>query len=342
MRLPPAPGRFPLVTIRMFGGCRQFLRSALATGAAVACLATAAAVAQEASSTAADWKTPRTAWGAPDVQGVWDYRTLTPLQRPAELAGRTTLTSAEAAVYEARENALRADYDHSPSVHAKWWLDYGRELTADRRTALIVDPPDGRIPPATDAARERRAVREARRRRGPADGADARRLGERCITFGLPRFPGAYNNHFLIAQTPTHAAIVAEMIHDVRLVALDGRQPPPGVVLQWHGASRGRYDGDSLVVETTQFSPRSAFWGSTAQLRLVERFTRVGPDTVEYAVTLADPATWTRPWTAVVPLKRTDQTLYEYACHEGNYGLRNILRNARLAELVGDSGRPAP
>ena len=260
---------------------------------------------------------------------------MTPLQRPKEFLGRETLTAEEAAAYEERQNAILDDYDRAPtpSVHARWWLDYGRALTKDNRTALIVDPPDGRIPDTTEAAKQRGAARADRRRQHPSDGVEDRRLGERCITFGMPRFPSAYNNNYLILQTPSHVAIVSEMIHDVRLIPVDGRPPLAGVS-QLHGDSRGHYDGDTLVIETRSFSSKSAFRGSTDGLRLVERFTRVGPDTVHYEVTLADPATWTRPWTALVPLNRTDQTLYEYACHEGNYGLRNILHNARLEEKM--------
>ena len=258
---------------------------------------------------------------------------MTPLQRPKELAGRETLTPDEAAAYEEQQNALRADYDRSPTVHAKWWLDYGNRLTEGNRTALIVDPPDGRVPTTTEAAKQRGAARAERRRQGPADGPDSRSLVERCISFGMPRFPGAYNNNYQILQTPTHVAIVYEMIHDVRIIALDGRPSLPGGELrQLYGDSRGHYDGQTLVVETTNFSPKGEFRGSSASLKLVERYTRVAPDTVHYEVTLSDPETWIRPWTALVPLNKTDQALYEYACHEGNYGLENILRNARLEE----------
>ena len=313
----------------------------LAPGAALLLMWPAGSAAQSAggdlagdaaAAAAADWAPPRTAWGAPDLQGVWDYRTLTPLQRPREFAGKATLTAEEAAAYEERQGALLDDYDRAPSVHAKWWLDYGRDLTADRRTSLLVDPPDGRLPAITEEARRRAAARAERRRARPDHSVEDRGLTERCLTFGMPRLPGAYNNNVQILQTPTHVAIVNEMIHDARIVPLDGRTHLTDAVPQWHGDSRGRYEGDTLVVETVNFSPRSAFRGSTAGLHLVERFTRVGPDTVHYAVTLSDPATWTRDWTALVPMTKTDQALYEYACHEGNHGLRNILHNARYAE----------
>ena len=307
---------------------------ALALGVALVLGLPAGAVAQSAVETApaAHWTVPRTPWGAPDLQGVWDYRTMTPLERPRELAGKATLTAEEAAAYEKQQNELLDDYDRSPSVHAKWWLDYGRALTGDRRTSLVVDPPDGRLPAVTEDARQRAAARSERRRQYGADAAEYRGLTERCITFGMPRLPGAYNNNYQILQTPTHVAIVSEMIHDARIVPLDGRPHLSADLPQWHGDSRGYYDGDTLVVETVNFSPKSAFRGSTETLRLVERFTRVGPDTVHYEITMADPATWTNSWTALVPMTKTDRALYEYACHEGNRGLRNILHNARYEE----------
>ena len=321
------------------------LRATLALALLVPAAAGAQSVAPEAPAPtgAADWTAPRTPWGAPDLQGVWDYRTATPLERPRQFAGRETMTAAEAAEYERRHSERLDDYDRSPSVHAKWWLDNGRELTADRRTSLLVDPPDGRIPGVTEDAKRRAAERNERRRQRSADAAEYRGLTERCITFGMPRFPGAYNNNYHILQTPTHVAIVAEMIHDARIVPLDGRPHLGADLPQWHGDSRGYYDGDTLVVETVNFSPKSAFRGSTTSLRLVERFTRVGPETVNYEITVADPATWTTSWTALVPMTKTDQAVYEYACHEGNLGLRNILHNARYEEDPDYAGKlPAP
>ena len=291
--------------------------------------ATAQAVAE---APVAGWTTPRTDWGVPDLQGIWDYRTATPLQRPLQFGDKETLTTEEVAAFEREESERLDDYDRSPSVHAKWWLDYGRQMTDDRRTSLIVDPPDGRIPPVTEAAKERAQARADLRRRRGADAAEFRGLGERCISFGMPRFPGAYNNNFQIFQTPTSVAIVSEMIHDVRVIPLDGRPGLSPEMAQWHGDARGYYEGDALVVETTNFSPKSGFRGATTDLRLIERFTRIDQDTVHYEITLDDPATWSRPWTALVPMKKTGQVMYEYACHEGNYGLGNILHNARYAE----------
>ena len=281
------------------------------------------------------WALPRTAWGVPDLQGVWDYRTMTPLQRPREFAGKTFLSDEEAAAYRTRTLAEQADYDRAPTVHAKWWLDYGTELTADKRTSLIVDPPDGRIPSLTPAARQRSAVRAARRRDHPADAAEYRSLSERCLTFGTPRLPGAYNNNYLILQTPDYVVIHSEMIHDTRVVSLDRGPSLAAAIPQLHGDARGWWDGDTLVVESTNYSPKGAFRGATARLRLIERFTRVGPDTIHYEITADDPATWTSTWAMMLPMTKTEQTMFEYACHEGNYGLENILANARAEDRGG-------
>jgi len=280
------------------------------------------------------WTAPRTAWGAPDLQGVWDYRTMTPLQRPREFADQAVFTAEQAAAYQARILEQQADYDRSPSVHAKWWLDYGKELTADNRTSLIVDPSNGRIPPTTEGARERSAARAAHRRAHPADAAEDRSNSERCLTFGTPRLPGGYNNNYQILQTPDHVVIVSEMIHDTRVVPLDGRPVLTSNVVQWHGDARGHWEGNTLVVESTNYSLGGAFRGATEALRLVERFTRVGPDTIHYEITADDAATWASPWTLMFPMVKTDQPMYEYACHEGNYGLENILGNARFEERV--------
>ena len=278
------------------------------------------------------WTPPRTAWGVPDLQGVWDYRTMTPLQRPREFVGKTFLTDEEAAAYRVRTLAEQADYDRAPSVHAKWWLDYGTELTADKRTSLIIDPPDGRIPSLTPAARRRSAATAERRRAHAADAAEYRSLTERCLTFGTPRLPGAYNNNYLILQTPGYVVIHSEMIHDTRVVPLDGRPSLASPIPQWHGDARGRWDGDTLVVESINYVPKGAFRGATARLRLVERFTRVGPDTIHYEITADDPATWTSSWAMMFPMAKTEQPMFEYACHEGNYGLENILGNARAED----------
>ena len=268
---------------------------------------------------------PRTPWGVPDLQGIWDNRTITPLERPRQFAGQETLTAAEAAAYEARTAEQR--------VGDRYYWDRGTMTVADRRTALITDPADGRVPPLTPAGQRRF---ETGRRQG-VGAADERNPSERCITRTVPRLPGLYNNHYQIFQTPGHVVIFMEMIHDARIIPLDTRPPLPDGVRQWNGDSRGRWDGDTLVIETTHFTGKTNFRGSADNLHLVERLTRVDADTIDYRFTVTDPTTWTRPWTARVPLNRNDGPLYEYACHEGNDGLAGILqvnRNIEKAEAA--------
>ena len=268
---------------------------------------------------------PRTPWGVPDLQGIWDNRTITPLERPRQFAGQETLTAAEAAAYEARTAEQR--------VGDRYYWDRGTMTVADRRTALITDPADGRVPPLTPAGQRRF---ETGRQQG-VGAADERNPSERCITRTVPRLPGLYNNHYQIFQTPGHVVIFMEMIHDARIVPLDTRPPLPDGVRQWNGDSRGRWDGDTLVIETTHFTGKTNFRGSADNLHLVERLTRVDADTIDYRFTVTDPTTWTRPWTARVPLNRNDGPLYEYACHEGNDGLAGILqvnRNIEKAEAA--------
>jgi hypothetical protein len=300
---------------------------------------TPTAAARPAAPTAA-WKTPRTAEGQPDLQGVWDYRTLTPLERPKEFTGREFLNDQEIAQLEqrARERAdgrPPGDARVAPSVHPPWWLDYGTKVVGTRRSSLIVDPPDGRVPALTpEAQRRAEARRAATKGRGPADGPEDRSLWERCITRGLPEgmLPAGYNNNIRIVQSPGFVIILMEMIHDARIVPLDGRPHNPPNIRSWMGDPRGRWEGDTLVVETTNFSDKVVFRGASSNLKLVERFTRVDANTLDYRFTVEDPTTWARPWTVSVPMTRTREDVYEYACHEGNYGLQNILGNARAED----------
>jgi hypothetical protein len=286
------------------------------------------------------WAVPRTPDGQPDLQGIWDYRTATPLERPPEFAGKEFLTDEEIADYERRAAARDDgrppnDPRSDPSVHPPWWLDYGKQVVGTRRSSLIVDPPDGKMPPLTAEAQTRAAARRAAARgRGPADSPEDRTLWERCITRGLPEgmLPAGYNNNVQFLQTPGYVVIFSEMIHDARIVLLDGRPHVPQSVRPWTGDSRGRWDGDTLVVDTTNFSDRTSFRGSSERLHLVERFTRIDADTIEYRFTVEDPTTWTRPWTVTFPLVKSEGPIFEYACHEGNYGLQNILKNARAEE----------
>lgn len=263
---------------------------------------------------------PRTPWGAPDLQGIWDNRTITPLERPRQFTDRATLTAAEAAAYEASTAESRVD--------DRYYWDRGTRTVDDRRTALVVDPADGRVPPLTPEGQRRF---EIGRRQG-VNGPDERNPTERCITRSLPRLPGLYNNNFQIFQTPDYAVILMEMIHAARIVPLDRRPPLVDHVRQWNGDSRGHWEGDTLVIETTHFTSKTNFRGSTDRLRLVERLTRVSTDTIDYRFTVSDPTTWAQPWTAQIPLNQNDGPLYEYACHEGNDGMSGILTVNRNIE----------
>jgi len=282
--------------------------------------------------------TARTAWGDPDLQGVWDYKTITPLERPAAMGDRQFLSDEEVARLESNA-AKRLDSppdENTPAnlVHAPYMTDPGRKVDEDRRTSLIVDPPNGRVPPMTPEAQQRLALRRTGGRDGGADGPESRSSLERCITMGLPAgdLPTLYNNNIRIVQGPGYVAITHEMVHDTRLIPLDSRPALSPKIHQWFGDSRGHWDGNTLVVETRNFSDKMNFRGSGATLHLIERFTRTAKGGVEYRVTVDDPTTWTKPWTVELHMRTSEGDLYEYACHEGNYGLHNILEVARDAE----------
>jgi len=277
--------------------------------------------------------TPVTPWGDPDLQGIWDYRTMTPLQRSRDLADKDVFTAKEAAAYEQSELETRADYDARPTVHAKFWLDYGTELTADRRTSLIVDPADGRVPARTDDAQARARARSDQRQR--THSIQDRSITERCVigfNAGPPMNPGAYNNNVMVLQTPEMVVLHNEMVHEVRVVPLDGRQHLSSRIPQLKGDSRGHWEDQTLVVETTNFTDRTNYMGSGAGMRLVERFTRTADATLLYEYTVEDDASFVTPWTVEVPMTKTDGPMFEFACHEGNYGLTNILSAARAEE----------
>jgi len=272
------------------------------------------------------WTPPRTPWGDPDLQGVWNYATMTPLERPRDLAGKETLSAEEAAAYEKQTNERQGATNNTAGPD--WWDPGTRRLT-NRRTSLITTPSSGRIPPLTPDAQARAAARaQAARSRGPAEGPEDLGLNVRCLnwsTAGPPMLPGVYNNNVQFVQTRTAIVIVNEMIHDARIVPMDGR--PHGTMPRWLGDSRGRWDGDTLVVDTTNFTAKTNFRGADDQLHLVERFQRIDADTIEYRFTAEDPTVWTRPWTAAFPLHRIDDRMYEYACHEGNErSMEGILR----------------
>jgi hypothetical protein len=288
---------------------------------------------------------PRTADGHPDLQGVWNFSTITPLERPAEFADKPFLTEAEARALEQRtlERSNRDNRDRSnaeadvASAYNEFWWDRGVHAARVRgkvHTSLIVDPADGRIPALTPEGQARADQRAEARRLHPADGPEDRSLGERCLLFnaGPPMLSGPYNNFVQLLQTRDHVVIFNEMVHDVRIVPLDGRPHLPAAVRTWQGDPRGRWEGDTLVVESTNFSAKTNVRGSGEGLRLVERFTRTGGNTLLYEFTVNDPASFTKPWTAALPMAKTNDQIYEYACHEGNYAMTGILRGARSAE----------
>ena len=283
---------------------------------------------------------PRTPDGRPDLQGIWDFRTITPLERPKQFAGKEVLSADEAAALEQRAAETRVDRaprTGDPGTYTQFWFDFGNTVVDDKRTSLLVDPADGRLPPMTPAGEQRAAARTEQLRR-PAVGPEDRPTWERCLlgfNSGPPIMPSGYNNNIQLVQTRDHVVILNEMVHDARVVPLTGR--PHGTVRRWLGESRGRWDGDTLVVETRNFAANGT---GTIGLRvpfsedlvLIERFSLRDPQTLVYEFTVNDPATWTRPWTAAVPMRRTDEQIYEYACHEGNLGMVGILAGAREQE----------
>jgi hypothetical protein len=337
---------------------RRFL-ALLVTLAAVVAGAASIAGQAPAASTGPGRMRPIDAWtppfgpdGHPDLQGVWLNNSATPLERPKALEGRQSLTDKEVAELRRRADRLfkntNADFAAGDAVFlaALADIDTFKSATAtgttfemierefDNRTSLIVDPPDGRIPSLTAEAQQRKVATNAMRRRPPEGPEDLNHV-ERCLTYGVPRLSGTNTGagplgYYEIVQTPSYIVLFLEAVHEARIINLDGRPHLPPSVRQWEGDSRGRWEGKTLVVDTTNFSARSDFMGSSDQLHLVERFTRVALDRIDYQITVDDPTTWTKPWTAVIQLKQSAARLYEYACHEGNYEiLRGIFAGAR-------------
>ena len=287
------------------------------------------------------WQAPRTADGRPDLQGVWDFRSLTPLERPETLSDQDVFTAEEAAQFtEERLAALDKDQPGpdgriplSGGYNDFWW-DYGRQLTDDLRTSLVVDPANGRIPALTASARERADMRRTALGRD-AHGPEDRGAFERCIlgfNAGPPMNPSAYNNNMQLFQTADHVVILNEMVHDARIVPLDGSEHLPDGVRQWRGDSRGHWEGDTLVIETRNFTAKTSFRGTGPGLHLVERFTRVEEGILLYEYTVSDPESFERPWSVAVPMQRNDLPVFEYACHEGNYGMLNLMVSARAED----------
>lgn len=316
--------------------------------AAVAWLAPAHLIAQRPDSAKRDapakaWKVARTADGQPDLQGFWTNTTYVPLERPKNVTKEfyTKEEVEEVIKHAAATESEQTEPGTVADVHydfTQFGLDRSQgPLALNLRTSLIVDPPDGRIPAMTAEGLKRTAERAELRKRmgGPYDAAQNQPLSVRCIIMdriGPPMLAGAYNNNYQIVQTPGYVMILVEMIHDVRIIPLDGRPQLPANLRQWTGSYRGHWEGDTLVVESTNFNGKNPFQGSSENMRLTERFTRVDENTMRYQFTVDDPSTWTRSWSAEVPWAKTIGPLFEHACHEGNYGLGNILAGARQEE----------
>jgi hypothetical protein len=302
------------------------------------------------------WTAPRTADGHPNLQGVWSNNIATPLERPKELEGRALLTDQEVAALKKKAHELfgggNSDAAFGDTVFRSVLAnvkgttagfksvdgetgDYSSVWTVERewenRTSLITDPPDGRQPALTPEAQKRRAAAAASRTRQP-DGPEGRALQERCITYGSPQLTAGYQSYSQIVQSSNAVAIETEMIHDVRIIPIDGRPHLPSNVRLWLGDSRGHWEGDTLVVDTTNYKPDSFMSVSSEQLHVTERFTRTGPETLKYEITINDPGTWTKPWSLMIPLKYSKDSVFEYACNEGNIGLTGILAGARAEE----------
>jgi hypothetical protein len=303
------------------------------------------------------WTPPRTADGHPDLQGFWSNNSATPLERPKELAGRATLTDEEVAVLKKKAQELfggNGDAAFGDQIFATVWAnvhgtkngfvstdgetgDYSSIWIVERdwenRTSLITDPPDGRMPAVTPEAQKRRQAARAAMTRPAAVAAD-RSLSERCLTYGSPQLTAGYQSYYQIVQTPKSVMIMTEMIHDAREIPLDGGPHLPSTMQQWFGDSRGHWEGDTLVVDTTNYKPRAFMSVSTEKLHVIERFSRSGPETLKYEITIDDPGTWTKPWSLMIPLRHSAEPVYEYACHEGNSGLAGILAGARADEAA--------
>ena len=277
----------------------------------------------------------------PDLQGTWNNITGTPLERPAELAGKEFFTQEEAVQF-AEQTLRRVDRDRRDGeietdvgrAYNEFWSDRATKYLTqlNTRTSLIVDPPDGQLPALTSLGQAR--VDARRDARELNDTWADRNLWERCLTRGVPRLPGSYNNNFMIVQSPGYVAILVEMIHETRLIPLDGRPGISSGIRQWMGDSRGRWEGDTLVVETTHFRNQQEFRGTSADLHLIERFTRIDAHTIDYQFTIDDATTYVSPWTVALPMKSVDEDVFEYACHEGNVGMHGILAGARALETT--------
>jgi hypothetical protein len=306
------------------------------------------------------WTPPRTADGHPDLQGFWSNNSATPLERPKELAGREYLTDQEVAAFQKKAGELfngQGDAAFGDTVFSAVLAnvngtksgfkstdgetgDYSSVWTVkrdwDNRTSLITDPPEGRLPAMTAEGQKRRAANAAARDHLP-EGPEDRALQERCITYGSPQLTAGYQSYYQLIQTSNAVVFMTEMIHDARVIPLDGRPHVPSTIQQWMGDSRGHWEGDTLVVDTTNYKPRSFMSISSEKLHVVERFSRTGPDSLKYEIKIDDPGTWTKPWSLMLALRHSPNPIYEYACHEGNIGLAGILAGARAEEQAAGS-----
>jgi len=311
------------------------------------------------------WTPPRIADGHPDLQGFWANNNATPLERPKELAGRESLTDEEVAALKKKAHEMFSgngdaafgdnlfetvlanvrgtkkgfkSVDGETGDYSSVWND---ERDWNNRTSLITDPPDGRLPAMTPEGQKRREANASARQR-PAATPEDRALQERCITYGSPQMVAGYQSYYQVVQTPKSVVVMTEMIHDARAIPLDAGPHLPPAVQQWFGDSRGHWEGDTLVVDTTNYKPRSFMSVSSEQLHVIERFSRSAPDILQYEITINDPGTWTKPWSLMIPLKRSPKPVYEYACHEGNIGMVGILKGARAEEQAAASGSQLP
>jgi len=323
-----------------------------AVGFALAAAAATVAAGSAASAAPGAWL-ERTPDGHPDFQGVWANNTVTPLQRPKPWENKTALTDAEVAdlqkfaaqIFENDGDAQFGDglilavldrvanpksYDPGTGNYNQFWL-VERDWH-DRRTALIINPPNGKLPPMTPEGQKRRTAELDYRKAHAFEDPEVFPLGERCVNFGVPRLQAAYNSYLQIVQSPGYVTIMSEMAHDARIIPLDGRPHLDSRIRVWNGDSRGRWAGDTLVIDTTNFSPKSDFMGSHEHLHLTEKLTRVSKDVLNYEFTVDDPTMWTAPWTAMIPLRHKNELIFEYACHEGNVALLNMLRGHRFQE----------
>ena len=317
----------------------RFLRDCLSVFVCLLCVLSVSVPLAAQSSSA-----PRTAWGDPDLQGLWNHGTITPLERPADYGDRALLTDEEVAALNLasetratseRRSSLTREEDVALAYNQFWW-DRGISVG---RTSLITDPDSGRLPPRTSVAEaylatdEAQRLQAAKRGRVPAHGPEDMDLGDRCLVYRpVPITSSGYNNHVHVLQSPGYVVILQEQIHDVRIIPVTDQPVLPDQMRQWLGVSRGRWEGDTLVVETNNFYKQADYLGSNVNRHVTERFTRVADDVIEYAFTVEDPTVWSTPWSGMVPWRPAEGPLFEYACHEGNYGMTNLLTSARAVE----------